>query len=652
LFNISNITLSYSGVELFSNISFMINPRDRIGLVGKNGAGKTSLLNIIAGKQQVDTGVVSFPDGKSIGYLPQEIRVDSNLSVYVETQNAFKEIKALEVEIEKINQKLLEFTDYESDVYLKLIDKLNTLHHRFDYFEGSKQEGQIEKTLKGLGFKEADLKRSMNEFSGGWQMRVELAKILLTLPDLILLDEPTNHLDIESIIWLEETLKNYPGAVMMVSHDRMFLDNITSRTIEIVNGRHYDYKLPYSKFLDARKERIDGQIAAAKNQDQFIKTQERFIERFRAKNTKAKQVQSKLKQLDKIERVEVDDYDVSHIQFRFPQAPRSGAVVVEAKELTKNYGNLNVLKDVNFEIERGERVAFVGKNGEGKTTMVRIILDELEHDGGAKLGYNVEVGYYAQIQEKTLDDNDTVYDTLRNIATGDWTNEAKLRGLLGAFLFRENDMDKKVKVLSGGEKSRLAIARLLLNPVNLLILDEPTNHLDIPSKEVLKNALLRYDGTLILVSHDRDFLQGLTNRTFEFTNKNIKEHLGTIDDFLHNHRIETFREFEKNKKQSKVAKPSASNNKERFEQKKNLEKDIRKLSNKLSKTEKEISEAEKKVKDIETQMQTPDFYEDPDKAKQISQEHDDLNNLILEKMEEWEEMHEELEKLREEYKEF
>lgn len=647
MISVSGLSLQFSSVEIFSNISFNINPKDRIGLIGKNGAGKTSLLNIIAGIQKQESGKVVIPEGQTIGYLPQELKIDSSKTIYETAITAFKEIDEIEDELKEIQNEIAIRKDYQSKSYEKLLNNLNSKLERVNYFDANKRKGNVEKILKGLGFVENDFDRKMSEFSGGWQMRVELSKILLRKPELLLLDEPTNHLDIESIIWIENFLINYGGAVMLVSHDRMFLDNVCNRTIEIINGKIYDYKLTFTKFLIARQERLDSQIATAQNQEQFIKQQERFIERFRAKNTKAKQVKSKIKQLEKIDRVELDESNNSEINIKFPTAPRSGKVVVEAINASKSYGDKTILQNLEFHISIGERIAFVGKNGEGKTTLIKMINGEIDFDNHLQTGYNVEVGYYAQVQENTLDESITVLDTIQNQATGDWSNIAKTRGLLGAFLFTENDIDKKVKVLSGGEKSRLAIAKLLLKPINLLILDEPTNHLDISSKNILKQALLQYNGTLIIVSHDRDFLQNLTEKTFEFTDKGIKEHIGPINEFLDKHKVETFRDFEAgdifNKKNFNSKKDKSNkSNKQRYLEDKNQEKKLRKLKNSIKNLEKKIEKIENEIKEIEKKMQSSDFYDNIEKANKTTTHYDSLKNQLEQTMNNWEELSDKL----------
>ena len=649
MISVSNITVSFSGTDLFKGISFVINPKDRIGLVGKNGVGKSTLMKIIAGQQNCDAGTVDLVDGATIGYLPQEVKSGSTKSIYDETLTVFEEVLKLEAEIESINKQLEERTDYESEEYTELITRLPELHERLNIMDSGKMESNVEKVLKGLGFKDKDLQRPVAEFSGGWQMRVELAKLLLLQPSLMLLDEPTNHLDIESILWLEEFFNNYPGAIMMVSHDRMFLDNITNRTIEIAFGKTYDYKVSYSKFFDLREERFQQQEAAYRNQQRYIAQQERFIERFKAKATKARQAQSKMKQLDKLERIEFDDLDQQAIRFRFPPAPRSGDVVVRARDVSKSYGDLDVLKKLDFEIERGDRVAFVGKNGEGKSTLVKLITGEENHNGELTIGHNVDLGYYAQVQEKTLDKELSVYDSIDQIATDEWRNIARIRSLLGAFLFKEDDIDKKVKVLSGGEKSRLALAKLLLRPVNLLILDEPTNHLDLSAKEVLKQALMHYNGTMILVSHDRDFLQGLTTKTFEFKNQKVREHLGEISLFLEKHQVETFRAFEstpseKNKPKPqpvKAPEPVKEKNQLSYQERKERDSQIRKAKKAVQRWEKKVDELEKALKALEEKMQAPGFYES-EESKDVFFQHSEMKRELDQCMEQWEKAVEEV----------
>lgn len=643
MISINNISVSFSGNDLFKEISLVINERDRIGLVGKNGVGKSTLLKIILGLQQPDGGVVVIPDGRTVGYLPQEMHFEGKETVWTETLKAYAELNSLKNRDAEIQVELTERTDYESDSYQKIIDELGNIHMRLELIDDGKSEQKTEQVLLGLGFSREDFKRKMSEFSGGWQMRVELAKLILMRPDLLLLDEPTNHLDIDSILWLEQFFQEYPGAIMMISHDRMFLDNITNRTVEIIKGKIYDYSVSYSKFFQLRQERIDQQKAAYDNQQKYISQQERFIERFKAKNTKAKQAQSKMKQLEKLDRVHIDETDDSRIRFHFPPAQRSGDVVLKARDLSKTYGDHTVFSDASFDIFRGERVAFVGRNGQGKSTLVKLIVGDENGEGELKLGHNVEVGYYAQIQEKTLDPDANIEEIIQHEATGDDAKIHRVRGLLGAFLFGPDDYGKKVKVLSGGEKSRLALAKMLLKQCNLLILDEPTNHLDIGAKEVLKEALQAFKGTLILVSHDREFLQGLTDRTFEFKDGRVKEHLGTIDDFLSNYQVQSFREFEGAKAKPKpkteetkkevVASKPAQNSGLTNQQRKEKEKEWKRLKNQLSNLEQQIEGQEKEMRVLEEKMADPTAAKD---SQDIFFQHAELQRQLDDHMKRWE----------------
>lgn len=647
MISINNISVSFSGKDLFNDISFIVNPKDRIGLIGKNGVGKSTLLKVIMGIQPSDKGGIAISSGESIGYLPQEIVIDSGKSVFDEAMTAFAHVIELEEEIEEINIALAERTDYESDSYNDLIQSLAEKHERLNVLGSAKAESEVEKVLKGLGFSEEEFKRPLSTFSGGWQMRVELAKLLIQKPSLLLLDEPTNHLDIEAIMWLEDFFKSYPGALMMISHDRMFLDEVTNRTIEIVFGKIYDYGVPYSKYMVLREERYEQQLATLRNQQKYIAEQERFIERFKAKATKAKQAQSRMKALEKVQVQQIDELDNTAIKFRFPPAPRSGDVVVKGLDVSKYYDEKEVLSKIDFQLDRGDRVAFVGQNGQGKSTLVKMINGQTGYDGELTIGHNVKIDYYAQVQENTLDKDQTVLETIEHVAPEEWNNISKIRALLGAFLFGEDDIDKRVKVLSGGEKSRLALAKLLLEPCNLLILDEPTNHLDIASKEVLKEALLNYNGTLIIVSHDRDFLAGLTDRTFEFANQRIKEHLGDISEFLTKHSVESFRAFEQSgKKKEEPAKVEPVKSKEQPSQKedyaarKALEKELRKLKNSIKRSEDKIAELEKAIADLEEKMHDPAFYSDVEKNKQATFEHAELSRKLDAEMLKWEELSE------------
>ena len=606
MISIQNLSMHFTGEDLFTDISFLIREKDRIGLVGKNGAGKTTLLKLICGIEQPSKGDVVIPQGVTIGYLPQEKNVNSEKTVLDEALSAFDEYHQLDRDLERMQQELAERSDYESAQYEKLIVRMNNLNDRLALLGGNSIEGEAERILVGLGFSHDDMLRPMREFSNGWQMRVELAKILLKKPNLMLLDEPTNHLDIESIQWLEGFLKAYYGAILMVSHDRAFLDNITIRTVEISNGKIYDYKVPYSDYVSLREERVDMQRSAYENQQREIKNIEAFIERFRYKATKAKQVQSRVKLLEKMDEIVVDDIDSTAIHFKFPPAPHSGKVTLELNHVGKSYGDKVILKDVNLLIPRGEKIAFVGRNGEGKSTLSKIICGVLDHEGEVKLGHEVKIGYYAQNQQDMLDMNKTVFETLDDVAVGDM--RLKVKALLGAFLFRGDDIDKKVKVLSGGEKARLSLAKMLLFPTNLLVLDEPTNHLDMLSKDILKNALIQYDGTLIIVSHDRDFLQGLTNKVYEFRKPNIKEYIGDIYDFLEQKNLNHLKELEIAAKQQpqKVVTEPVSQNKLNYERKKQIDAKLRKVDKEIQRLEDAIGKLEAELAEQDAIMANPE----------------------------------------------
>jgi ATP-binding cassette, subfamily F, member 3 len=644
LFSVNNLSVQFSGESLFDDISFIINKRDRIGLVGKNGAGKTTLMRIISGTVNPSNGQVSSPSESTIGYLPQELKLRSNKTVIEESLNAFVAEQALEQTIEKLTEKLTNRTDYHSEQYHDLSQKLADATERFNMLGGATQNARAEKVLLGLGFDRNDLNRQLTEFSGGWQMRVELAKILLQSPDLIMLDEPTNHLDIDSIQWLESFLLDYPGSVMVVSHDRAFLDNVTNRTIELSLGKAYDYKACYSDYEMLRQERLEQEMSAWNNQQRQIAQVERFITRFRAKATKARQVQSRVKLLEKMEKIEVEAFDTSSIHFRFPEAPASGKVVLEAENISKSYGSNEVLRNINFILARGERLAFVGRNGEGKTTLSRIIIGELQHEGKIKLGHNVKIGYYAQNQAEYLDPDRTVFQTLDDVATGEIRKQ--VRNILGSFLFGGDDIDKKVQVLSGGEKSRLAIAKLLLEPVNLLVLDEPTNHLDMRSKDILKNALLQFTGTIIVVSHDRDFLQGLTDKTFEFKNKNIKEYLGDIYDFIEIRNLNSLTQLEiKSRADQHLQASAQGENRKNWEQKKIADKQVRKIQNAIEKCEKQIEQVQLQILDREKKISDPERASKILESKSFFEEYEGLKEQLLELENQWEKLHLELEEL-------
>lgn len=644
MISVSNLSVHFTGDYLFSNVSFLIGDRDRIGLVGRNGAGKTTLMRIIAGLQEPESGTVASPSDSTVGYLPQEMATGSKLSVLQESMTAFEEARHQHHLMDKYSSELAERTDYESEAYLKLIQKLNEATDRFHLLGGLNMQEEAEKVLKGLGFEADEFEKLMSTFSGGWQMRVELAKILLRKPDVVLLDEPTNHLDIESIQWLEDFLVNYSGAVVLVSHDRAFLDNVTNRTIEIMNSRIYDYKTGYSRYVELREEQMELQKAAWDNQQAQISQIERFVERFRYKASKAKQVQSRIKLLDKMERVEVDETDSSAIHFLFPPAPSSGRVVVECKGLTKRYGEKLVLNNLELAIEKGDFVSFVGRNGEGKTTLAKIIHGELEHEGLCKLGHNVKIGYYAQNQAELLDPEKTVFETIDDVAVGDIRQ--KIRNILGSFLFGAEAVDKKVKVLSGGEKARLALAKLLLDPVNLLVLDEPTNHLDMVSKDILKNALLRYDGTLIIVSHDRDFLQGLTDKIFEFRNQKIRTWLCDINEFIKSRKLANLAQLETRKMEQQKSGETISDNKLTYERRKQLEREIRKQASKVEKIEQEIEAIENEIGRYDSLLANPDTHKDAGSSARLYQEYQGLKKELELRMEDWEQAHSALEAMK------
>jgi len=644
MISVNNLSIQFGGTPLFDRIAFIINEKDRIGLVGKNGAGKSTLLKIIKGLQKPDEGEVVEPSGSTIGYLPQELEATSEKTVLDEAMTAFSEILDLKAKIGFLENEIKNRTDFESESYHNLIHEHSEAYERFNLMEGQSIHANTEKVLTGLGFEISDFNRPLGQFSSGWQMRVVLAKILLRFPDVILLDEPTNHLDIESIEWLEEFLINYRGAVVLVSHDRAFLDNVTKRTIEISLGKIYDYKANYSGYITLREERLDSQIATYNNQQRQIRQIERFVERFRYKSTKAAQVQSRIKMLSKIEEVELDVFDDTDIHFRFPPAPHSGKIVLEARHLTKDYEQKRVLEDLHFSVIKNDRIAFVGKNGEGKTTLSKIIVKQISHTGDLKYGHNVVLGYYAQDQSDFLDPDKTVFQTIDEIATGDI--RPKIRAILGGFLFSGDAIDKKVKVLSGGEKSRLALAKLLLTPSNFLILDEPTNHLDMRSKDILKSALIQYDGTLVVVSHDRDFLRGLTNRVFEFRNKTIKEYIGDIYDFLESRKIRTLRQLETNQKgRNEGSDKKASANKLNWEKRKDAGKELRKLQTRIQQSETVIEKLENDIKETEEILIQPEKFKDKVLGGKVYNEYNRLKILLENEMKKWEELQQELEEL-------
>lgn len=646
MISLDRITVQFGGVELFREISMLINPKDRIGLVGNNGAGKTTLLRILNGSLKPNQGTVTFSKELSIGYLPQQMKTIDTRTSYDETLAAFSEILDLKHEIRRINEILSERKDYESKEYIGFIDALSEKNEVLRIKGGATIQEEVEKTLLGLGFKKQQFHRSTAELSGGWRMRIELAKILLAKPELILLDEPTNHLDIVSIQWLENFLAGYPGAVILVSHDRAFLDSVTTRTIEITQGRIFDYPVPFSMFEIFRRERREQQMAAFRNQQKMIEDNERFIERFRYKNTKAIQVQSRIRQLKKLERIEIDEEDTSSISISFPPAPRAGTIVAECEGVSKSFGQHKVLESVNLIIERGEKVAFVGKNGEGKTTLARILVGEIDCHGKCSLGHNVMVGYFAQNQDELLNNDLTVLQTIDRIAVGEI--RPRIRSILGAFLFQGDDIEKRVKVLSGGERSRLSLIRLLLEPYNLLILDEPTNHLDMRSKDILKRALSEFDGTLILISHDRDFLDGITDKVYEFKNRKVRENIGGIYDFLEKKNLKSLQDLERipEKKKTVVRTPSVA--KRRYLEKKESEKNIRKIKSEIRKLEMDIRETESKLEDLDRKMAEPDEEMKADAGDAIYLDYKILQDGLQERLEAWEKLQLKLESLSDE----
>src|SRR4030066_1079493 len=646
MISINHINLGFGGRILLNDISFQINLKDRVGLGGNNGAGKTTLLKIILGLQIPDTGTVKKPSSLTMGYLPQQmIHIDSK-TLFNEVKTAFSQILEIENKIIELNHKIEQRTDYHSSDYLKLINKLSDMNERIKILGALKINEQIEKTLLGLGFVPTDLLRQTKEFSGGWRMRIELAKILLQHPDLLLLDEPTNHLDIESIQWLEQFLSEYHGAVVIISHDRALLDNVTNRTIEISLGRIYGYKVPYSKYTVLRKEQRLIQLATYKNQQKLIADTNRFIDRFRYKATRARQVQSRIRRLEKIRHIEVDEDDTKAIRIRFPAAPRSGNIVIDAADLSKSYSEKTVLENISLVVRRGEKIAFVGKNGEGKTTLSRILVGDLDFTGNLKIGHNVKVGYFAQNQDELLDGEITVFDTVNRVTAVE--AGTKIRALLGAFLFGSDDVDKKVKVLSGGERSRLALAKLLLEPFNLLVLDEPTNHLDMSSKDILKQQLKSFTGTMILVSHDRDFLNGLVSKVYEFKDHKIKKYIGSINDFLEKKKIDSLRQLEIKQKEtgSKTSRHLTTAGKDSYLEKKEFFKMLRKITKRIIGCESAIERLESELEELISQLETTTVpYERP-RDNSLFLKYANQKKELDAKIHEWEQLHKELAELK------
>ncbi|MCD7973572.1 MAG: ABC-F family ATP-binding cassette domain-containing protein [Candidatus Azobacteroides sp.] len=642
--SIEGVTVEFGGFTLLDNISFIINKKERVALVGKNGAGKSTLLKIISGLQPPTRGQIAMPKETTVGYLPQQMTHDDVRTVKEEAEQAFQHIFKLQEYIDKLGAEIAGRTDYDSEDYHQLIDRLTIANERFAIAGGANFHADIEKTLFGLGFTRNDLDRPTKEFSGGWRMRIELAKLLLRRPDVLLLDEPTNHLDIESIQWLENFLASSGSAVLLVSHDRAFLDAVTSRTIEISLGKIYDYRVSYSKYVELRKELREQQLRAYENQQKQIQETEKFIERFRYKATKAVQVQSRIKQLDKLDRLEVDDEDNSSLNLKFPPATRSGSYPVIIEGLTKYYGDYLILENISLTINRGEKVAFVGKNGEGKSTLIKCMMGETDFSGKLTLGHNVRIGYFAQNQAQLLDENVTVFDTIDYVAQGDI--RTKIRDILGAFMFGGEASDKKVKVLSGGERSRLAMIRLLLEPVNLLILDEPTNHLDMRSKDVLKKAIKEFDGTAIIVSHDREFLDGLVDKVYEFGNKKVREHLGGIYEFLQKKKMENLQELERNQKKVtglQETEKIVSENKLSYEAQKEQNRIIKRLEKQVSQAEEKIGTLEQQIAMLEEKMNLPENSADMDLFKR----HGELKKQLVLAMENWETLTLELEEKNE-----
>ena len=640
MITVSNVTVAFGGYVLLDGINFHISEQDKIGLVGKNGAGKSTLMKLITGEQAPTSGSIEKPSGIRIGYLPQVMKHHKGHSVMQEVLSVFDHLKTLEAELQRITEELSVRTDYDSSEYARLIERLNEINDALSLESGLSPEAQAQRVLLGLGFKADELDRNTETFSQGWNMRIELAKILLSAPDVLLLDEPTNHLDIESIEWFEDYLKNYRGSVLLVSHDRKFLDNVTTRTVEILLGHIHDYKVPYSQYVSLRAERMAQQTAAYENQQRMIEKTEDFINRFRYKPTKSNQVQSRIKALEKLERIEVDEWDNARLSLKFPPAQRSGDVVFKGVDLKVGYPQKVVFSDAQIEIKRGEKVALIGRNGEGKTTLMRVIMRELEPiSGEARIGHNVHIGYYAQNQEDILDPSETVFGTLDRIAVGDI--RTKLRDILGAFLFKGEDIDKKVSVLSGGERARLGMAKLMLSPYNVLALDEPTNHMDIRSKDVLKQALQSFDGTLIVVSHDRDFLDGLVDKLYEFRDGRVKEHLGSVQDFLEKRKLESLQELERNTASQELQKPvTEKESAKNFQVQKVFSKEQRKLKNRVDFLEKEIGRRESRMGEIEALLANPS---EKDDIMELTREYLELKMALETDTDEWTTLMEKLE---------
>ena len=643
MISVNNLSLYFGGQDVFKNISFMVNKGDKIGLVGKNGAGKSTLLNLLSNNLTPNQGGVAIPNGLILGYLTQDLDFEDGRTVIEEAQTAFSYLNDIKDRLVIVNKEINERTDYETDSYLELISEFHDLDERYRMSGGNDMQSEISQVLSGLGFTQYDYERQTTEFSGGWRMRIELAKILLQKPDVLLLDEPTNHLDIESIIWLEQWLKKFTGAIVLVSHDRLFLDSVSNRTIEISFAKINDYKAKYTKYLDLRKDRIEKQIQAKKNQDKFIAETKVLINKFRAKKNKAAFAQTLITKLSRLEIIHVEKEDVGRMQFRFPPAPHSGKLSLTIKEASKSYDDLDVLDGINLEIIKGEKIAFVGKNGEGKSTLAKMVVGEIDFEGLIELGHQVKMGYYAQNQADFLDEELTVLQTIENAVTEH--TKANVRTVLGSFLFSNDDVSKKVKVLSGGERARVALCKLLLEPYNLLVMDEPTNHLDITSKELLKKALMDYDGSLIVVSHDREFLQGLTQKVYEFKEKNIKEYYGDINTFLSEKDLDNFKQLEASQKDQKVSLKNKNIEQESYLDKKNKKKNINKLKNRISKLEKEITELSNVLKSKDIDLSDPIKFKELSNDKEFFVVYDKQQNRLKELEEEWTNKTDKLEEL-------
>ena len=641
MISVNNLSLYFGGQDIFKDISFMVNKGDKIGLVGKNGAGKSTLLNVLSKNLTPNKGNVSIPNGLIVGYLTQDLDFEDGRTVIEEAQTAFDFLNTIKARLDHVDKELNERTDYETASYLELISEFNELEERYRMSGGNDVQSEMSQVLAGLGFTQYDFDRQTTEFSGGWRMRIELAKMLLKKPNILLLDEPTNHLDIESIIWLENWLKKYNGAIVLVSHDKFFLDSITNRTIEVAFAKINDYKAPYTKYLDLRKDRIEKQIQAKKNQDKFISETKVLINKFRAKKNKAAFAQTLITKLERLEIIHVEKEDVGSMQFRFPPAPHSGKLSLEINNVSKSYDDLKVLTNLDMQIVKGDKIAFVGKNGEGKSTLAKMVVNEIDFEGEIKLGHQVKIGYYAQNQADFLDEDITVLQTIENAVTEH--TKSNVRTILGSFLFSNDDVSKKIKVLSGGERARVALCKLLLEPYNLLVMDEPTNHLDIQSKTLLKKALLNYDGSLIVVSHDREFLQGLSQKVYEFKNQKIREYIGDIDTFLSEKDLENFKQLESSQKDQKIISKDKNQEQLSYNENKKRKSDINKLKNSIGKIEKKIEQLEIVLKQKDTELSDPDKFKELSSNSNFFDEYKQEQNSLKDFEKKWADQTEELE---------